>query len=51
MMGWTTAQVGEASLWKFSRAFEGWRGFHAAPTGPGAPSDDEFDQAVAAART
>lgn len=50
MMGWSEAQVAASSLWRFTQCFDGWRQFHAAPQGPKAPSDDEFDRAVAAAR-
>lgn len=47
-MGWPPRQVDECFLWDFLAAFEGWRTFHAAPSGPQAPTAEQFEAMVAA---
>lgn len=47
-MGWTPAQVDACFMWDFLATFEGWKQFNAAPSGPAAPSADEFEAAVQA---
>ncbi|WP_298698179.1 hypothetical protein [uncultured Brevundimonas sp.] len=49
-MGMTPAEVGACSLWAFGRACKGFAKFHGAEDKGGAPSDEAFHRAVAAAR-
>lgn len=49
-MGWTPADVGRCSLWRFKAAVAGWKRFNRLDGAdkPAAPSEDEFEAAVAA---
>lgn len=47
-MGWTPAQVDACFMWDFLASYEGWKQFNAAPKGPTAPTDADFEAAVLA---
>jgi hypothetical protein len=49
-MGWSAGAVGRASVWQFMQAWEGFREFHNGPAPKGAPTEEEFDDAIRRAR-
>lgn len=48
-MALSVAEVREMSLWDFSQASTGWKRANGVKDAPRAPSEDEFDRAVAEA--